>query len=129
VVDTAWERKFRLVWRKKDEPVIRVNEPPDGVYFIDVGRVAIVDDSGRQLATLKAGDVFGEMAYFAKSRVRSATVVALTDLVLRRVSGDDLKSLPVIKKIFRKIAGKRFRRERSRLRPAGEVLGGAEEGR
>ncbi len=129
VVDTAWERKFRLVWRKKDEPVIRVNEPPDGVYFIDVGRVAIVDDGGRQLATLKAGDVFGEMAYFSKSRVRSATVIALTDLVLRRVSGDDLKSLPVIRKIFRKIAGKRFRRERSGLRPAGEALGGGEEGR
>jgi class 3 adenylate cyclase len=112
VVDTGWERKFTLVWRKKDEPVIRVNDKPDGVYFIDIGRVAILDDGGRQLAILKAGDVFGEMAYFSRKRVRHATVVALTDLVLRRVSGDDLKTLPVIRKIFRKIANKRFRREK-----------------
>ena len=111
VIDTAWERKFALVWHKQDEEVIRVNDKPDGVYFIDVGRVAILDDAGRQVAILKAGDVFGEMAYFSKKRVRSATVVALTDLVLRRVSGDDLRALPVIKKIFRKIANKRFKRE------------------
>lgn len=107
VVDTAWERKFKLVWRKKNEQVIHVNDNPDGVYFIDVGSVAILDGDGLQLNTLKAGDVFGEMAYFSKKGVRSATVIAKTDLVLRRISGEDLKELPVIRKIFKKIAEKR----------------------
>jgi class 3 adenylate cyclase len=107
VVDTAWERKFKLVWRKKDEQVLHVNDSPDGVYFIEVGSVAILDADGQQLATMKAGDVFGEMAYFSKKGVRSASVLAKTDLVLRRISGEDLKELPVIKKIFRKIADKR----------------------
>ncbi|MFH0780582.1 MAG: cyclic nucleotide-binding domain-containing protein [Pseudomonadota bacterium] len=106
-VDTAWERKFKLVWRKKNEPVIHVNDSPDGVYFIDVGSVDILDDRGVRLTTLKAGDVFGEMAYFSKKGVRSATVIAKTNLVLRRISGEDLKELPVIKKIFKKIAQKR----------------------
>ncbi len=106
-VDTAWERKFKLVWRKINEPVIHVNDSPDGVYFIDVGSVDILDDHGLRLTTLKAGDVFGEMAYFSKRGVRSATVIAKTDLVLRRISGEDLKTLPVIKKIFKKIAQKR----------------------
>jgi class 3 adenylate cyclase len=107
VVDTAWERKFKLVWRKTNEQVLHVNDNPDGVYFIDVGSVAILDGDGQQLTTLKAGDVFGEMAYFSKKGVRSATVIAKTDLVLRRISGEDLKELPVIKKIFKKIAQKR----------------------
>ena len=108
-VDTAWERKFKLVWRKKNERVIHINDNPDGIYFIDVGSVAIYDDKGVQVNTLKSGDVFGEMAYFSKKGVRSATVIAKTDLVLRRISGEDLKGLPVIKKIFKKIAQKRER--------------------
>ncbi len=107
VVDTAWERKFKLVWRKKNEPIIHVNDSPDGVYFIDVGSVAIFDSKGLQMAILKAGDVFGELAYFSKKGVRSATVIAKTDLVLRRISGEDLTALPVIRKIFKKIAQKR----------------------
>jgi len=111
VVDTAWERKFKLVWYKKNEPVIHFNDSPDGVYFIDVGSVAILDSKGVQLKTLKAGDVFGEMAYFSKKGVRSATVIAKADLVLRRISGEDLKTLPVVKKIFKKIAKKRKKDE------------------
>ncbi len=107
VVDTAWEQKFKLVWRKKNEPVIQINDSPDGVYFIDVGSVAIFDDKGLHVNTLRVGDVFGEMAYFSKKGVRSATVIAMSDLVLRRISGEDLKALPVIRKIFKKIAQKR----------------------
>ncbi len=107
VVDTAWERKFKLIWRKKNERVIHVNDKPDGVYFIDVGSVTILDADGRQYNTLKAGDVFGEMAYFSKKKVRSATVIAKTDLVLRRISSEDLNNLPVIKKILKKIAKRR----------------------
>lgn len=107
VVDTAWERQFKLVWRKKNEPVIHVNDNPDGIYFIDVGVVAILDGNGQQVATLRAGNVFGEMAYFSKKGVRCATVIAKTDLVLRRISGEDFKNLPVIRKIFKKIAAKR----------------------
>ena len=108
-VDTAWERMFKLVWRKQSDPIIQVNDHPDGVYFIDVGSVDIIDGNGRQLANLKAGDVFGEMAYFTKKGKRSATVVAKTDLVLRRISGEDLRALPVIRKIFKKIAEKRMK--------------------
>jgi class 3 adenylate cyclase len=107
VLDTSWERKFQLVWRKKGESVIHVNDSPDGIYFIDVGSVAVFDDKGLQITTLRVGDVFGEMAYFSKKGVRSATVIAMSDLVLRRISGEDLKTLPVIRKIFKKIAQKR----------------------
>jgi len=107
VVDTQWEKKFKLVWRKKDERIIEFQDTPDGIYFIDDGSVAIIDRNDRLIKTLIAGDVFGEMAYFPKKGQRSATVIAKSDVVLRRISGEDLRTLPVIQKIFKKIAYKR----------------------
>ena len=116
VVDTDWERKFKLIWRKKGECIIRYQDRPDGVYFIDNGIVSVLDGEGRRVCTLTSGDVFGEMAYFTRKGRRSATVVAKTDLVLRRVSGDDLMTMPVIRKIFKRIA---HRRKKNGDRPEG----------
>lgn len=113
VVDTDWERKFKLIWRKKGECIIRYQDTPDGVYFIDNGCVTVLDGEGRLVNTLSSGDIFGEMAYFAKKGLRSATVMAKTDLVLRRISGDDLMTMPVIRKIFKKIARKRKKKNES----------------
>ena len=108
VIDTEWERKFKLVWRKKGERIIQFQDNPDGIYFIDDGSVNILDRKDRLIKTLTGGDVFGEMSYFPKRGQRSASVVAASDLVLRRISGEDLKTLPVIQKIFMKIARKRI---------------------
>jgi hypothetical protein len=47
------------------------------------------------------------MAYFSKSRTRNATVVANTDCVLRRIAGDQFEKLPIIMRIFERIAKKR----------------------
>ena len=111
VVDTDWERHFKLEWRKKGEVIIRINEPPDGVYYIDSGSVNAVDEHGELITTLAAGNVFGEMAYFSKKKRRNATVVANTDVVVRKISGDKFDTLPIIKKIFKKIANKRMKGE------------------
>lgn len=107
VVDTEWERLFKLIWKKKGEIIVRINDPPNGVYYIDNGSVNALDENGELITTLTAGNVFGEMAYFSTSRTRNATVVANTDVVLRRISGDDFEGLPVIMKIFERIAKKR----------------------
>jgi CRP-like cAMP-binding protein len=53
---------------------------------------------------MEAGTIFGEMAYFGKEKKRTATVVAKTDVVLRRISTEDFTKLPVIIKIFERIA-------------------------
>jgi class 3 adenylate cyclase len=110
VVDTDWERHFKLEWRKKGDIIIRINEPPDGVYYLDSGSVNTIDDNGELIATLAAGNVFGEMAYFSKKKRRNATVIANTDVVVRRISGEKFDTLPIIKKIFKKIANKRKKR-------------------
>jgi class 3 adenylate cyclase len=107
VVDTDWERHFKLEWRKKGDVIIRFNELPDGVYYLDSGSVNALDEKGELITTLASGNVFGEMAYFSKRKRRNATVVANTDVVVRRISGEKFDTLPIIKKIFKKIANKR----------------------
>ncbi len=107
VVDTEWERSFKLVWKKKGETIVKINDPPDGIYYIDNGSVNAVDKGGNLITTLTAGNVFGEMAYFSKQRKRNATIIANSDVVLRRISGNDFEKLPVIKKIFKRISSKR----------------------
>ncbi len=104
VVDTGWEKHFKLEWRKKGETIITIHDLPDGVYFIDRGEVVTLNEEGEQIAILSAGTIFGEMAYFSEQKRRTATVVAYTDVVIRRISSEDFQKLPVIKKIFERIA-------------------------
>ena len=113
VVDTEWERHFKLLWKKQGEMIVKINDPPDGVYYIDSGSVNAVDEGGNLITTLTAGNVFGEMAYFSHKRTRNATIVANSDVVLRQISGEEFEKLPVIKKIFKRIATKRKRNNRS----------------
>ncbi len=107
VVDTDWERHFKLEWKKKGEVITRINDIPDGIYYIDNGSVNVLDNNGGLITTLVAGNVFGEMAYFTKQKKRNATVVANSDVILRRIAGESFSKLPVIKKIFKKIAQRR----------------------
>lgn len=107
VVDTEWERRFKLVWKKKGDIIVKINDAPDGVYYIDNGSVNALDSAGNLITTLTAGNVFGEMAYFSNQRKRNATIVANSDVVLRRISGEEFKKLPVIKQIFQRISSKR----------------------
>ncbi|HSO08522.1 MAG TPA: cyclic nucleotide-binding domain-containing protein [Desulfoprunum sp.] len=104
VVDTDWERSFILEWKKKDEIIVKVNEEADGIYYIDSGEADIFDEQGCLLATLAEGDIFGEMAYFSKTGKRNATVVAKTNMVVRKISSSDFQKLPVIDRIFKRIA-------------------------
>ncbi|RPH42804.1 MAG: hypothetical protein EHM86_02050 [Desulfobulbaceae bacterium] len=110
VDDTDWERYFILEWRREGEVVVKINESPDGIYYIDSGTVETFDDKGRLIATLSDGNVFGEMAYFSKMKKRNATVIAKTDLVMRRISSEDFQNLPIIVKIFQRIAQGRSER-------------------
>jgi CRP-like cAMP-binding protein len=104
VVDTKWERYFKLQWFKKGDTIIKIDSVPDGIYYIDSGMTEAFNSQGELLATMTAGTIFGEMAYFGKEKRRTATVVAKTDVVLRRISTEDFTRLPVIIKIFERIA-------------------------
>lgn len=64
----------------------------DRYYVIESGEVAVVGD-GRVVATLGAGEGFGEIALLRRSR-RTATVVARSDVRLRALTSD--RFLPVV---------------------------------
>lgn len=104
IEETGWESKFTLIWCRAEEQIFTASQEPDGIYFIDKGTVEILDADNRLINTLHDGDIFGEMAYFAEDGKRTAKVIAKSDLVLRRVSWQDLKELPVIRELFQKIA-------------------------
>ncbi len=104
VENTEWEKYFKLEWRKKGEAVVKINDPADGIYYIDSGKAHALDEGGQIRATFEEGSIFGEMAYFTKEKRRNATVVAGTDLVIRKVTNQDLDKFPVIKRIFERLA-------------------------
>ena len=107
VKDIAWERYFKLEWRKKGEVIIRIGSVPDGIYYLDSGIARTVNAQGELLSMMEAGAIFGEMAYFGSEKKRTATVIADTDVVLRKISTEDFRKLPVIIKIFERIAESR----------------------
>ncbi len=57
------------------ERIFAAGDPGDGMYFIRSGAVVIVSPGGETLATLHAGNFFGEMALLGGT-VRSAAAVA-----------------------------------------------------
>lgn len=104
VVDTSWEALFKLEWHSKGSVIIRVGDTPDGIYYLDTGRAKTYAHDGRLLSVMEEGDIFGEMAYFGTGHKRTATVVADSDVVLRKISTADFSRQPVIIEIFQRIA-------------------------
>ncbi|MGW8194752.1 MAG: cyclic nucleotide-binding domain-containing protein [Desulforhopalus sp.] len=109
VVDTGWERYFKLEWRKKGDIIIEIDSVPDGIYYLNSGTAETLNAKGELLSTMEAGTIFGEMAYFGREKKRTATVRAKTDVVLRKIATEDFEKLPVIIKIFEHIADTRRR--------------------
>ena len=104
VVDTAWEQFFKLEWKKAGEDIIEIDSVPDGIYYLDSGTAETFNANDELLSTMESGMIFGEMAYFGKEKKRTATVRAKSDVVLRRISTQDFEKLPIIIKIFERIA-------------------------
>ena len=107
IEDTGWEVSFKLEWREKDDIIVKIGDLADGVYYIDSGAVRVLNVDGKVLAILGEGSVFGEVAYLHGEMKRTATVVADTNVVLRKISTADLNKYPSIKNIFEKIAQKK----------------------
>src|SRR5512142_3026820 len=74
----------------RDEQIFSEGDKADFLYFIESGRVSVRIQkftSQEEIATMGAGECFGEMAILSNDR-RNASVVALTDATLLRVEKD-----------------------------------------
>lgn len=109
VENTHWENLFKIEWFKKGEIIVRKGDKPNGIYYLAKGDVQVQDSDGNMIARLSEGDIFGEMAYFSSDRRRSATIVAVTDIAVRRISTEDFETTPILHSLFAEIAKRRMR--------------------
>jgi CRP-like cAMP-binding protein len=89
--DEDWQTLLRSVGAEpfvKDQVLVRAGDPGDCFFILAEGQVQVQRPSlfgVKVIATIKAGSVFGEIA-FLDGGVRTATVRALTDGTMLRVS-------------------------------------------
>jgi CRP-like cAMP-binding protein len=78
---------------RKDQIVFRQGDPADAVFFIENGKVkkTVVSEQGKEavVALLGTGDFFGEGCLTGQP-LRLATVCAMTDCVIVRISKADI---------------------------------------
>jgi CRP-like cAMP-binding protein len=88
-------KELSLVKKKEGEFVVKEGEKGDFMFVIVAGKVKVLLKRGKKeiiLAKLEKGNFFGEMGLFGR-KTRSATVEALTDLKLIKITKKDLKRL------------------------------------
>jgi serine/threonine-protein kinase len=114
---------FAAVSFAAGQQVVREGEPGDCAYIIESGSLEVVRAEGgelRRLRTMGPGEVFGEMAILAPGP-RTASVIALEDSTLRRVTAETLarevESLkPWMGAMLRTLATRFREREETRTR-------------
>ena len=84
-------RKAEEVKYPSGATVVREGDPGDALCIIVEGKVE-VHTHGRLVAEMTAGDFFGEISLF-DGRPRSATIVAVDDVVLLTISWPDFEAL------------------------------------
>jgi serine/threonine-protein kinase len=81
-----------LVKVRKGKVVVAEGEIDDSFYIILSGKV-VVQKNNRSLAFIQRGECFGEMSYIS-GHERAATVVALSDCILMKISATLLDRSP-----------------------------------
>ena len=109
VENTGWETLFLIQWFKQGETIIRIGDEPNGIYYLARGEVGVQDKAGNTIAELSEGDIFGEMTYFSTERLRSSTVVAKTDIAVRKISSEDFEKTPILQHLFSELVKRRLR--------------------
>jgi CRP/FNR family cyclic AMP-dependent transcriptional regulator len=110
----------KLVEFKAGAVAIEQNGSDNDIYFLLAGLVSIVVN-GREVQRRGPGDTFGEMAAIEPSLPRSATVRALEDCVVGKLSEADLAQIaaryPDVWRFLAREVSKRLRQRNSFVNP------------
>jgi CRP/FNR family transcriptional regulator, cyclic AMP receptor protein len=102
---------FNLRDFKKNEILLRRGDPGGNFYIVFSGQVDILNDAGIPIATLKQGEVFGEMSLICEENV-GATVQASTDCQLLQIGHKHFKTIlhkyPSLQTYFTRLLAKRL---------------------
>ena len=91
----AFMKELSLIGKNKGDLVVKEGDSGNNMFIIVEGKVKVLLKRGKKeiiLATLEKGNFFGEMSMFG-GNPRSATVKALTDLKLLRITRKDIERL------------------------------------
>lgn len=113
--------RVELVEFKAGAVAIEQNGSDNDVYFLLTGLVAIVVN-GKEVQRRGPGDTFGEMAAIEPSLPRSASVVAVEDAVVGKLSEADLSEIasryPDVWRFLAREVSKRLRQRNALVNPA-----------
>lgn len=93
---------------KKDEVIFDISETSDELFLIHSGEVNIVSRDGMVLATLRQGELFGEMAAVMGERERSASAIAASNAIVDVIDSSVMRrkladSDPVLRALVRNL--------------------------
>ena len=93
---------------KKSEVIFKTNYPTDTLYLVQSGKVAIHAREGLKLATLEAGEMFGELGFLTGDLKRTASAIAETECVINVIFADVMQQKvddadPVLRALIRSL--------------------------
>ena len=96
---------------KAGEVIFDISEKSDDLYLINSGTVDIKSNEGLTLATLKARELFGEMASIMGERERTACAVTATNAVIDVIDAKTMQRKlgeadPVLRALIRNLTNR-----------------------
>tara|TARA_Y100000588_G_C13451336_1_gene584204 strand:+ start:95 stop:463 length:369 start_codon:yes stop_codon:yes gene_type:complete len=93
---------------KAGDVIYRAHDKPKGVFIVHTGKVEIQSKTGILLATLKEGEIFGEISEIL-AEPRSVTTIAKTNCSIKHIKANTIENKlkdtdPAIKGIIRALA-------------------------
>lgn len=125
LVDVIQQRAVARSYPRRSV-LFREGDHPDGVYFIEEGRILVesttVEGAPVGLNVAGPGDVLGAQSLLRESATRSATVIALSDLRVLLIRPTEFERLrtehPIIDRFFMLVLDERLRQMSDRLAEA-----------
>ena len=96
------------------QDICRINDDPDGLYFLESGTAAVLNAKGEQINLLHHGQYFGEYAVVFDEK-RLSTVRSVGKTIALRIDTEDVQKIfrrhpklygEMMKKLYHQLTGK-----------------------